>query len=348
MKIKYHLYIALISCLTFLGCTPETVDPIGFKAVDYTTRIDEDQQFDYYYDDGVKVGDALGHSLVSIKTRSGSFSSEEPIILRFVDEINSLPDSIIPFSYFFNTSYLDPLSTSAEFSIHYDFPYTNAGHKNQFEESFFKERLSQMKLYKLEPEPNGELYWDPLLSVSEVPFTIDSASENIVFQTDDLGAGYSLCWNEKPWEDSIYFSITDGSKSNEVQLIESGMRTRNGLNTEGTYLENNVLIIEHTETVRAFESDTNFIGWNLGDLSISIKNPEPGIVDHSDIVFDCSIRTNVVTETRLQLTTQSNVILDQIGDYNEPGILRLSGKLLLETSQDEIPVSLKIYFTRQR
>jgi len=343
--------ILFIILFVFIACNKEEVEPIGFTKVNYVTKSDEAQVFDYFYDDGKYVAGGLDEYVASIRTQSGTFDTEQLLLMTFRRDEAIFPDSLIPFTYALGTNYIDSTNKAVEYRINLDYPYNNIAHQDYHELQFFKANIDKMHLYRIKTEGNGSFYYDPNIEINEIAFSTDKSTNDIVFETHDLKSAYALCWKENPWKDSIYIEIKDGAKSNIINIVEAGARKRSANSTEGALLRDNYFLMQYTYNERVSVTETSFDGWKIDDLYITINQPKQGAILKKDISLSLLIKDKNgigAVKTYLKILNSTNIEIVQWPDYGKKGVLRIYGWMQIEAYQRNVQVDLKIKFTRQR
>lgn len=351
MKIN-RIHIILYSLLYFfLSCKPEITEPISIKTVNYTTLIDEDQKFDYYYDDGQKVAGGLDEYMTTIRSTSGTFTKESLLLLSFKNELDNLPKHIIPYTFFVGTNHKDSIYKPVEFWLNLNYPFNNYAHEKYENEVFFQKNISKMKLYKVNNGKNGNLYYDPEITYTTIPFEYMAESNEIKFTTQDLKANYGLCWEEIQFRDSLSFKISDDINSNHTIGIEDKTWSPNLLLLEGARYTDNILSLYYNDIERISLFDLNDLGWKMGNISVNITEPSKGIISHekieSDIIISI-IEKEYTDYSHLNIINETIIEIEKMPTLHETGIIHFKGKMNLQVYQKNVEVDLFIQFTQQR
>lgn len=346
MKALNIIFLTLI----MLSCEKEGTQPIGFFQTSYFTKSDEAQEFKYYYDDGEFVAGGLDQYMAAISSESGTFSSEELLMLKYTPEINSLVDSLIPFSYFMGMSYTGEINQAVEFRINYEYPYNNIAHEDFIETQFFLNNIGELRLLELSFQEGSEVYYDPDFIVSEIPFFLDEDTKDVVFSTDNPNSMFAFCWVEQPWQDTLIFEIP-GSYSNTEEGIYGGIR-QSSINAQGaTFTSENIIHFIYNNNSLKSETNSNDQGWSVHQLDLIIRNPGLGLVDHENIDLDLLIGRNnsgTFQYTHLNLNSSTQVEFIKWPNYREYGELSFSGPMTLATDLSSPNTSFSIKFKRQR
>lgn len=342
------IQISLLLCLiTLNSCKPINVEPVGFINANYNTKIDENQTFEYFYDDGELVAGGLDEYVAKIETNSGTFNTESLLLLKFKRSIEQLSDSLIPFTYFMGLNYADTLLKDVTFSFNLNYQYNNTSHTNYSEYLFLKENISFLRLYEIKYETLASIYYDPDISVSEHSFEI--IGNDITFKTKNKNSLFGLCWIEETWEDTISFEKGSLTQQN----IYKGNRAQNN-NLEGAYLnlDNQQFYMNYSDLSMIDSSNSIFTGWHFHKLNMIIDNPHSGIIDHSSIYLDAVIYqyNSGFTADKSYLKITDNTIIDFIDwpGTNNYGKLHIHGSMFQESTQSNTPIDLVINFKRQR
>ena len=347
MKFIRNITYLLLIVLAYSSCEKQEVEPIGFTKAEYVTNPEKDQVFNYYHDDGKYVGYGLEQYLGAIKSKKNTFTKEQLLIMTFRKDDDFLPDTITPFTYFLGTNYKQVLNNKVEYRISLDYPYDNSAHKNQQEFQFFKDNIDKLNLFKMQIEDNGEFYYDPNVILTEVEYTIDEEKNDIVFFTDDIKASYGFCLKETTWIDSVNISISDGSMSNDIIIIEKGLGKRGDNTNEGSQFLSNVLQMQYTIDEQYYFSQTNNGGWQINDLFIDISNPIQGVIEPSQVSFNLLINDNYI-KTHLNITDNTNIEIIEWPEFREQGKLKITGEMIIEAQNKLVNINAEISFKRQR
>jgi len=346
MKLR-NLSILILIIVLYSSCKKQEVEPVGFTKANYVTKISEDQIFEYYHDDGKYIGYGLEQYVATIKSSANTFDKEQLLIMTFRSNADFLPDTINPFTYFLGTNYKEKLKKEVEYRINLNYHYDNSAHENISELEFYMQNLDKLHLFKLNIEPNGEYYYDPNATIDNIDYTIDTNKNDLVFTTDDINSAYALCFVETPWADSIKIIITDGAHTNNVNIVEKGLRNPNELTNEGTNYLSKVLRMQYTIDEQYSFIQTNENGWQINDIYIDISNPKQGIINSSQISFNLLINDEYI-KTHLQITANTIIEIERWPEFGERGKLHITGSMLIAAHDREVNVDIEISFKRQR
>jgi len=350
--IKY-LYILLI-IIVFISCEKENIENDA-NVVNYITKTDEDQIFDYYYDDGMFVLNGLDEYILSIKSEKGTFTKEQLLLMTFKTKIDILPDSITPFTFILGTNYFQALNKNAEIRINTNYPYNNTAHTYYADIEFYKEHIEDMVMYKFERENNSSYYYDPNIQISEQDFSFDKKTGDVIFYTNDITSSYALCWQEKHWKDSISFNFQDNGLTNTGYLIEKGIK--NIYNNEGAIFNNKTLNLVYSYDKIIKRINSHETGWLLHNINITILNPEQKIIPNNTVDLEMIIVDKEINDdfwgvdslsTFLEITNETIIEIIQWPELGEKGLLKISGPMQIRAYQRKIHVNFELYFYRQR
>lgn len=339
--ITYLIFVILL----ISSCKPEQIEPNGFYSADYITKANESQIFEYFYDDGELVAGGLDDYLVKLESESGTFTSEELILINYKSYITELPDTLIPFTYFMGLKYTNEILKDITVNFNLNYQFNNIAHTNYAEFLFFTQNIDYLKLYKINYNDQAALYYDADIDFSLQPFEI--INNNITFKTKEKNALFGLCWEEPTWTDTILFERGTLTQQN----VYSSNRAYN-TNTEGAYVENNILNMHYSHATLIDSVNSTQNGSHFYKLNLLINNPTEGVIDHNNIYLDLMIEEQILgtstTKSYLKLTNNSVIEIIEWPEYGKKGILEMSGLFKSELSQGNVNLDLTINFLRQR
>jgi hypothetical protein len=334
-----------IILLFTLSCKPERIEANGFYSADFFTNPDESQTFEYYFDDGELVAGGLDDYVVKIESENETFSSVELILIKYKKNINELPDSLIPLTYFMGIQYNGEMNKAVNISFNHNYPYNNVAHQNYAEYLFFKKNINSLQLYRIEYDEKAALYFDSDIKYFQHPFEV--TDNDIKFTTDNKNAFFGFCWREKTWTDTIRY---DQSSMSQVNIYSSNKAYET--NNNGTFVENEIFYLNYDvgtliQTEGIVSGNNQFYNMNL-----IIQNPGEGEVSHTDIYLDLLLEEvtseNTKIKSYLKITENTEVNMVEWPEYGERGILNISGTMKSELTQTNISIDLNINFFRQR
>lgn len=337
----------LILLAIFQSCKPIKVEPVGFYNANYVTKTNENQEFEYFFDDGELVAGGLDEYVAKIETEAGTFSEEKILLLKYKSKIEQLNDTIIPFTYFMGLKFEGDIQKDVTFSLNANYLYNNPAHLDYAEYLFLKNNLSQLKLFEVEYEDMASIYYDPDVTVTEVPFEIKG--KDIQFKTKSKTALYGLCWVEKNWEDTLQFQTGSLNQMN----IYQGNKAKNN-NLEGAYFnqENQQFYMNYTDLSLQDSLNSIHTGWHFYQMNLIIDQPQLGMMDNANVYLDAVIFQYdpgfEPLKSYLRVVNTTNVEFINWPNANEYGQLHIYGNMLQESNQQLKNVDFLINFKRQR
>ncbi len=212
---------------------------------------------------------------------------------------------------------------------------------------FFKNNLSQLKLYEIQYEDLASIYYDPDVDVQETPFQING--NDIQFSTQSNTALYGLCWVEKNWEDTLQFQ---SSGLNQINIYQGNKAKNNNL--EGAYFnqENQQFYMNYSDLSLVDSSNSIQTGWHFYQMNLIIDQPQTGLLDNSNVYLDAVIFQYdpgfEPQKSYLRVINSTNVEFTSWPNANENGQLHIYGTMLQESNQQLKSVDIVINFKRQR
>ena len=335
-------YISLVLTSLF-ACSKDDIQPLGFEEVNFVTNPSAAQEFEYYYDDGDLVGFGLTDYVLKFETGSGTFSSQENLLVRYKTSINQLSDSIIPFTFFMGMKYNGELNKAVNVTYNLDYQYNNPAHQTYEEFVFLRKNVDKMRLFKINYEGLASVYYDPDITVEEVPFNL--SNNNIQFSTSDKSALYGFCWLEKNWSDTVSMTYSGNVQTHIFQANRAQQEI-----PEGAAIYGDDLYLSYS--AKSLYSEQNSTAqWSFESFNLVIHNPNLGVVDHENVICDLIVfkeDTSVDRYTNLSVNDNTVIEITKWPNLLEEGEITFSGQMFNEFQQSSSSVNMTLNFTRLR